>query len=739
MSSSENSGGEVGRGRSRKPEREQERGQRGAPDRRGRVDSKGVFWGLLLVFGFAILMPNGSVAGTQALIFSVLGLLLLVFPPHFRISPWLIALAAGLVLASALPLLPRQLAGAQDWRLSLEGLGLGTGNQITPHPQQTMLYLGGFAAMVVFAVSLAGHRISLGSQYFIALGVTMIAGAYALLSMLAQDFGWSILWDQEPSFGLFPNRNHTATLMATGGICGLGVVFHSLNSRRWVGAVLSAASLGILVWALLGYSSSRAGALLLALGFAAWLMGLGRRYLSARAMISIGVLGGLAVLLFYASNTEVKKRIYETVASEEGEVQQVIGDDTPLDFRVLVYEDATKMISGEPWTGVGLGVFRFVFPQYRDASATNALCVHPESDYLMVAAESGLLSLALLGTLVISCFLLAFRRNWRRRSWPLRLSCLLAACVVPIHGIFDVPGHRIGLALGSVLLLAINWRPSRQQLMGSIGASCFRLGGAAMLIAGVTLSLAEFGRDGHTPINDAERAAEEIRQLHAEDQATSSADFSQPVLAVDEMPGQAPLATPDGEDKLEMAIAVAEAAIRTTPLDPELHYLRGAMALYFYDKEELALRSFAIQRQLDPIWVTLPLRQANGWKGADPARAATLWWEAMGRAERLAALQPSLASQPAAAWSQILQQAKGDDELLEVALPLADDDPKRLRSWIALASDELRASLLPEVLDRAGLDTQTRIECLRAWHRAGNRDDVQAYTDSHPELGEIAW
>ncbi len=505
-----------------------------------------------------MLMPNGSVAGTHALIFSVLGLLLLAFPPHFRISPWLIALAVGLVITSALPLLPRGLAGTQEWRLTLEGLGLDTGNQITPHPRQTILYLSGFAALILFAVSLAGHRISLGSQYTIALGVTMMIGGYALLAMLAQDFGWSILWDTEPSFGLFPNRNHSATLMAMGGICGLGVVFHSLRSRRWVGAVLSGASLGILVWALLGYSSSRAGALLLGLGFAAWLLGLGRRYLSARAIISISVLGGLAVLLFLASDVEVKKRLNETIASEEEGVQQVSGDDTPLDFRVLIYQDTGKMISAEPWTGVGLGVFRFVFPQYREASATNKLCVHPESDYLMVAAENGWLSLALLGAIVISCFFLAFRRNWGRRSWPLRLSCLLAACVVPIHGLFDVPGHRIGLALGSVLLLAINLRPSRQQRMGFAGATVFRLGGAAMLMAGVALALAEWQRGGHTPINDAEIAAEKIRQLHAEDQAASSGDLTESVPVVDAGSGQAPMASSVGEDKLEMAISVAE-------------------------------------------------------------------------------------------------------------------------------------------------------------------------------------
>ncbi|MGI9243823.1 MAG: O-antigen ligase family protein [Verrucomicrobiales bacterium] len=693
-------------------------GRAGKGEQRGSESSKLVFWGLLLVFGFAILTPNGSVAGVYALVFSVLGLLLIAFPPRFRIPPWLLVLAAGLVVTSALPLLPRNFAGAQDWRLAVEGLGLDTRDQITPHPQQTRLYLIGFAAIVLFAVSLAGHRLSLGGQYAIALGFTLMTGAYALLAMLAQDFGWSILWDSEPSFGLFPNRNHSASLMAMGGICALGVLFHSLRSQRWIGALLSGASLGILVWALLGYSSSRAGVLLLGLGFGAWLLGLGRRYLSARVVISIGVLGGLAVLLFYASDAKVKKRIQETVSTEE-EGQRVIGDDTPLDFRVLVYQDAAEMISSEPWTGVGLGVFKFVFPQYREASATNGLCVHPESDYLMVAAENGWLSLVLLGSLVISCFLLAFRRNWGKRSWPLRLACLLAACVVPLHGIFDVPGHRIGLALGSVLLLTINWRPSRRQRMGSIGAIGFRLGGALMLLGGVSLAHAEWQRDGHTPINDADISAETILRLHAEDQAL--------------------LAIPDGEDSLEMALEVAEAAIRTTPLDPELHYLRGAMALNFEGLEELTLQSFAIQRLLDPSWVAVPLRQASGWKTIDPVRTAMLWGEAMRRAERLAALQASLASQPAATWSRILQQAKGDEALLEAALPIAGNDARRLRSWIALGSDDLRARLLPGLLDWVGLDPPTRIECFRAWHRAGNRADAQAYADSHPDLGEIKW
>ncbi|MFT5110088.1 MAG: O-antigen ligase [Pseudoalteromonas tetraodonis] len=698
-----------------------------------RPESSAIFWGLLLVVAFANFMPNGSVAGTHALIFGVLGALLIAFPPRYQIPRWMVLLAGAMVVTSFLPMLPRGLAASQPWRLTLEGLGLETGNHVAAHPTQTLLYLCGFAGLVLFGVSMVGHRISSGGLYRIGLAFVSLVAGYASLSMLSQDFGWQLLWDTSPSFGLFPNRNHTASLMATGGVFGFGVLYHATSTKRWAGAALAGLSLGILIWALLGYSSSRAGALLLGLGFLVWVVAIGRRNLSIEAIVSLCVLGCLAVVLFLASGTEVKKRIQATVTAADEDVQQVSGDDAAFDFRVLIYQDTARMLVEEPWTGAGIGMFRYVFPQYREASATNSLCVHPESDYLLVAAENGPVALVLLVAIVGACFFVAFRRNWRGRSWPLRLACLLAACVVPFHGIFDVPGHRIGLALGAVLLLSMTFRPSRKQGIGVIGVSIFRLGGIAMLGAGAALGLAELRNDGATPLNDSLVAAQQVRQLHAEDSEENSAEVGE----VAEVGAVAEVEPDGGEDKIETAIAVAGRALKTTPLDPELHHLRGAMALYFDDKEALTLRSFAIQRLLDPTWTKVPLRQASAWTSIDPQQAVPLWRDALTRADHLASKQKPFGSVPRNVWSRIVQQAKGSDALLQLALPLASGDLDRLKAWVGQGSNELRAKLMPQILSDEGLPESSQEELLLQWSRAGDRADAEQYRATRPELGEI--
>ncbi len=61
-----------------------------------------------------------------------------------------------------------------------------------------------------------------------------------------------------------------------------------------------------------------------------------------------------------------------------------------MDFRLKIYSDALRMIRDSPWTGTGLGSFNAIFPLYRNASVLQERVLHPESDWLWLAAEAGL-------------------------------------------------------------------------------------------------------------------------------------------------------------------------------------------------------------------------------------------------------------------------------------------------------------------------------------------------------------
>ena len=596
------------------------------------------FFGFLVICLFAVFTPGGAWAGTHGVVFAAGGLLLVCLPPRYRVSRWIAILAFLLVVTAFLAFLPLQIFGALDWRQELDALGLDTGSLVTAHPSQTLELVLMWSFSILLCLALLGHRMQVGTRNAIAAVFVIGVGVYALVSMLVQTNDWNWAWDPDPAFGLFPNRNHTATLLVMGTLAGLGVLHESLKQQKWIIVGLVGISVGLSTWAVLGISESRAGGLLLGLGFCVWLLGMGRSYLRGRVLVSILVLGGLAGFLFLISDTSVKTRIGETVEQMGVGEDQAIGEldaregnggDTPMDFRVLIYRDTMSMISERPVTGFGKGMFPYVFQQYRNHSANNKLPVHPESDWLKMAAESGIISALLLLTLAVLLFSDVMRRAQNRRSWPLNLALLIAAAVVPVHGIFDVPGHRIGLGLSAVLLLALATRKSKKdRALGMMGQLGFRIGGLCVLLFGFYLIRSEWLGGAPSANRSAVVAAQEIRDLHAADAAEQ--------LEASEMSAGGEPVVASGEDKIERSLQVSAEAIEVTPLDPELHFLRGASALYFDDKNEVVEQSFAIQRRLDPTWVNLPLRQAKAWILIDPNQTLSLWGDALNRAREMA-------------------------------------------------------------------------------------------------------
>jgi O-antigen ligase len=679
-----------------------------------------VFVCFIVICLFAVFTPGGPVLGTHGIVYFATGVLMLLFPPKYKVSRMVAASGFLLVLFSAGAFLPADWFGKSELRTSLEALELPVGELVSAHPGQTGEFLLGLGMSVVIGFFLLGHRIAARGLSTAASVFSTGVGVYALISILAHENGWEFAWDSESSFGLFPNRNHTATLLAMGSICGLGVLFQSINEKRWILASIVGISLGISIWAILGYTGSRSGPLLLALGGLVWFVMLGKRWMNHKMVISATVLGVLTVVLFFASDTGVKERLLDTVEKVSENDIEIEGDqqstnvDSTFDFRVLIYKDTWSMIKAEPVTGVGLGLFRYRFPAYRDVSATNSVCLHPESDWLWVVTETGIASALVLLILIVLVVKRALHGARRSRSWPLRLACLLAALVVPFHGIFDVPGHRIGLSFSALLLIALSFRNSKGTPdAGKMYRSGFRAIGVVVGIAGLLLIRGEWVGGAPAGIVEHELLAEEIRKLHAEDQASGGAQ--------------------DGEDKLEQALQVAQEAIAKYPLVPELHYLRGAMALYFDDKDDLVRRSFETQRVLDTIWVNVPLRQATSWMEIDPKEALLLWEDALRRAGKMA-LVGGQKGEPVRVWSEIVREAlKAEGDLYLQLLGLTEDEPARLIAWVQNCPEELMDSQLPEILKNESLKEDEKRELVKIWHRRSkNRSALEQYLEVNP-------
>ncbi len=590
-----------------------------------------------------------------------LGLLLIVFPPRVKVGRIWLGMGLGLLLGASLAFLPAQWFAVPSWRTALEALGQATGPHVTIQPAQTAVLLGRWAVSLVAAWYLLGHRgsdrVHLGVALLVALGIA----AYGIVSVVAggQTPPWA--WDPDPGFGLFGNRNHTATVLVMGAMLGLGLMMEGVRSKRGAVAGLAAFALVVCIWGLLGFSLSRAGLLLLGAGSIVWLAGQGRRYVSGRMLGTLLGFALVAGMIFWWADTGLQQRV-ESAWNRLAPVPAAASDptmtttpadtshgtaDQPFDFRLVIWRDTLALLSQEPATGVGLGQFPAVFPQYREHSAIHAKCWHPESNWLLLAAEAGILTAGLLAATVGVLFVKAFRAGRQHRGWPLTLASLLAALVVPVHGLFDVPGHHLGIALTALLLVALTFRPGDAPALpcGRMARSISRLTGGAILLAGVGIFVAA-GPDKTPPVlMEAGQAATAVNEHYAADMAEKNDPARHP-----------PQRTPDGKavDQLEVAQGIVNAALKRSPLDPELHYLRGLLSVNFSDEEAIADQAFAVQRLLEPDWVNVPYRQGLAWMTIDPARAGSLWQEALRRAQSGERIRPGSYWSPA----QLVQQIK---------------------------------------------------------------------------------
>jgi len=630
-------------------------------------------WLLLLV---GTLLVTAPWAGFHAVLLGCVGLLILLRPP-VRALPrlwWL--LAAVFVVAGAAAFLPADWFSQPEWRQRLAALGIETGSLVVIQSQQAAEAFGLFAIMLFSGLWLAGHRASPTQVRLWATAFTVGVAAYAILARVMLNLPHGGHPGADAHFGFFPNRNHTATYLAMGAICGLGSVFQALRDRRFAWMALALVATGVCLWAVAGWSVSRGGVVLVAIGCLVWLPMLGRRYLGKHGLWALGLIALASIGLFFIANSGVKERFTETVGKaglainpadsllpDEGKTAMDAAHD--LDFRIPTALDTLDLIRDFKWTGIGAGQYSYVFPQYRKltAVANNADSFHPESDWLWMAAEAGVPATLALAALVMLAFWRARGAIVHGRDRALRSACLVAALLVPIHGLFDVPGHRITLAWSAAFLfaLALPAPAGHQPLPAPPRAWPSRLVALCLLVVAGCLLRAQWWGGPQPALCAASNALRQAHDLYREDQTLQKAALAK---------GQTYQPAP-AEDPLEKALAVLTQVTPRAPLDRDLLRYQGFLAMHFDDKYALADRSFALERALDPTWIEGPLRQAQAWAPSDPQRCAALWSEALRRAKWLDQLNPNAQPSSEPTRQRIRQLAAGKPEL-ENLLPLPE-------------------------------------------------------------------
>lgn len=639
-------------------------------------------------------LAGGQAIWGQATVLLGIATLLLVWAPKaapHRLAVW--ALFGTLALC-AVQFLPASVGGGDELRASLaSALEIRLSTTVSPQPwislDHTLVLLAGLGWWWWCAATLSTRAAREHTAQAALLGIT----AFAVCALCVSGGGVSRpeWWTAYTPVGPFPNKNQMADLMATWAIVAAGCAVAGLQQRRWT-ALLWLAAMLVLGWTTFE-SLSRGGTLVLLAGLAVFALreGVATRQLRS---LSIGLSVTLCALaLFFAFGGATLERSIKLF--------HAMRESTDSDLRVLIYRDALHLIQQSPWSGLGLGNFEPVFALHREISDTPMRVIHPESDWLWMAAELGWLAPVLALLFILPGLRNPFRSELREHS-PTLDAATIAGLAFLLHGFVDVSGHRMGSALPGLFLLGLGVRRSAAWPAGRWLPWFFR--GAAVAILGLAVSwfawaprsLAEPGRANLA------RAKQEAMDLNT-------------------------------AGRYAAAEQLTTASLQRAPLDWEFYFIRASAELYQL-KPDPAMKDFRRSRQLESSDPTGPLEEGRLWMYFNAECCREAWEAALARVRGGHAIP---------IFHQITAMAAPYADLLPTIRSLAGADWELRAAYLQIvpAADFTRefASLLA---DDPSLKTATApcVDTLLALaEREGDRAEIAQLLERDPRLRTLAW
>jgi len=539
----------------------------------------------------ACFLGGGSQKWAEGTVTALLGLYLLVRPPGVSLGPIIDCIFVALLGLATIAFLPARWFFLPAWRSAvLNDFAIPLPSTLTPQPWMTAGCLISLIAGMSWLYVVSTQELELRSTRFqLRLFVTGIVAVAAISIALYLAHAAFPFWINQRGFGPFPNRNHTADLFGITAIvllaCGQDDIRH--GRKRWLIWLMA---LGILVAAII-LNFSRAGMVILVGGSALWIavVAFRQRSLSWMALGFSFLLLLLTVILLLGGET-----------LERFHLRGIGGFGISTDFRWRIFRDTFQLIRASPWCGIGLGNFDAVFAIFRSASLGDTRALHPESDWLWLWTELGWPAVAVIvsGAALLIHRVLPLREGTNQRF---RLAALIGAVAFALHGLLDVPGHRVGTALSGMFLLGLSLhrplglRPSRW--IGSL----FRLVGLVLVVSGTSWTVAAGGK---LPLPGGVGVAN-AKELSAG--ANRDRNFAE-------------------------TVSLTNRALAWAPLDWQLYFLR-ALGEVGEKQPASALDDFRRARFLEPNAHEVPLAEGNVWLSSRPILAATAWQEALRRAD----------------------------------------------------------------------------------------------------------
>ena len=612
---------------------------------------------LLSGSAISIMVAGKEDAWSIALFLAAAGLALFLVRPISRPSAVPLILLPLFCALCLLAFLPVDFFPLPEWRSKLaEITAIPLADSVNPQPSLGWFWWWLLAGTCLTYTALLAAPLETKPLALVLQTAALFVALYASLSIFALQTGWKYPFHGGAVFGLLPNRNHTATLLVVGSVLSFGLMQWRLargdNGAAAFAALCGAPSLA----ALLFFSTSRAGVVFLVVGLAVWAVGASRSPVMRKRILSaVLVLAVFTGLLFFVGGSTVRDRMVGLW--KDAVSVKMDNADKDIDFRQPVFRDTARMISEQPFSGVGLGQFSDVFRQYRDESARAATVLHPESDWLMVAAETGFPSALALAALFV-WYVFVCWKSLAVSGGMLRWTAASAIAAAALHGIVDVPWHRASVGW-FLLAIAASSVPSSGHAMRMPGLSrcLFVLGGLAMIAAAVWIGYEK--SEGREPLPYRwSQISSELQQL-----------------------GQ--------ERRFAQAENVAQKAIRQFPLRSEAYYwLAGYLRMFAGTDNEIDVAVRA-GRAVEPVLPSVPAEQAVILQDINTGWARDAWVETIKRAAILDEKERRGAHSFAAGYtSRAIAAFKDDPEWqLQLAAEL-EGQPTLLAYWITAAGPE---------------------------------------------------
>ena len=550
-----------------------------------------------MVFGIMVTLGPLAFGAVDRVVQAALVVLLAVgailrppmLPPFTaRGNALLIAVVAIFVLKE---FLPYPLFGGTRWRDAAGALGVNV--PWTHHPEPTRAFDALLTAVIAtfwlfWVRTLAANRETRNSMAWILLGAGVVMaticftmksnpGQSAAIFGIRNTAGWG-------GWGPFPNRNHTACLLAMAAVGGLGCLAWAAVGRRKSLAISATVGVLMIVVALL-ISKSRGGLVAFGVGLAVFGGMILWKHRNRRALAI--VVGGFAVVALCVA--VFGSQVIGRFSSEEG-------THISNTLRVSIWKNAFVMWKDALFFGHGVATFRLLFPFYQNLTLDDNVVLHPESSWMQCLTELGLIPFSLLAVVVGRMLFPRLAEVFQRKgTFSLSAGGVAAFAAFVAHSLIDVPGHRWGTAGFALAFLGLACPVSAATPMGA--GSQPRVAMLPLAI-GIFWTLPFFGRGpAWQPVI--------VEQLRAR-----------------EVSGPPPVPT----------LQEWNQALRYFPFERDLHHFAGLRELAFgAPKTAEWQRHFEIVDRLAPGSWRYPIIHAAAVKRISPALCFEYWQLAIER------------------------------------------------------------------------------------------------------------